>query len=179
MKAGLLALAALAALLLAGLLAAFGPYDDVRSVMAPRVPLEERPASSAPEMHEVLQRIGPAGRSTYTRQLRWDLVIVAANATWLLIWLRAVARRTLRHAVARTVPVLMAAVPALADLVENAVLLRVVAAHPVVDEVLVRLAAAATTAKLLSFAAAVAVGLGLSAWVLARTLRERHAWRAP
>ncbi len=135
--------------------------------MAPRPPFEERPAAGAEEMGSALERIGPAGRALYLHQLRWDLLLLMANAIWLLVWLRAVAVRVLgpRGGVVAST---LAGLPALADIGENLCLAAVLGTHPQPSGWLT-LAGVATTAKFTLLALALLTALALTlAWLARR-----------
>ncbi|GIK11205.1 MAG: hypothetical protein BroJett001_32710 [Chloroflexota bacterium] len=169
------AVLAVAAFAIAGLLSAFGPYADVRSRLSPRPPLEERPVVNSAEMMALMGSLAEDGRRAYTRQLRWDFVVVGANAAWLWIWLRAVVRRVLGRRLAVIVPAALAAMPALADVTENISLMQVIASHPTERGDVIALAGAATGAKFVFFTGAVATALILSLLVAFKFVRAKAA----
>jgi len=154
----------------AGLLSALGPYADVRARMAPRSPLEERPAADVAEMRGVLEALGPAGRAAYRRQLGWDLIVIAANAGWTWVWLAAVGRRALPRSLSRRAPTVLAALPALADLAENGVLALMLSESAGVSPSRVALAAGVTHAKFVLFALAVGSAFLFTAVFLAKRI---------
>lgn len=166
---------AVAAFVVAGALSAVGPYAGIRARMAPRAPLEERPATTDADMRAVLDRLGPDGRAAYRRQLAADLLVVAANATWVGLWLSAVGRRTLPGAAAGVVAPTLAVLPAIADLTENAALALAIGAHPAPGAGLIGVAAVATRAKLALFAVAIVAGVALSAVLVARRFTRATA----
>lgn len=172
-----LAAIAVVAFVLAGALAAVGPYAGVRSELAqletPRPPLEERPIEDAAALDALRAGLGADGRARYRRQIGWDLVVIAANATWPAIWLAAVARGTF----GRSRPVAGAAVglallPAALDLLENLALVRLLADQP--DPAWIPVAAAATSAKMAAMALAVLAALAGTIAVIVRQVRGRR-----
>lgn len=169
---------ALAAFVVAGLLSAFGPYADIRSRLSPRPPLEERPVVNSAEMTALMDSLAQDGRRAYTLQLWWDFVVVAANATWLWIWLRAVGRRVLGRRSAVVVPMVLAGMPFLADLTENIAILRVIDSHPSGRGDVIALAGAATRAKFVFFTSAVATALVLSLLEAVKFVRAKAARRS-
>ncbi|NUQ53913.1 MAG: hypothetical protein HUU19_14610 [Phycisphaerales bacterium] len=171
------AILAVAAFVIAGLLSAFGPYADIRSRLSPRQPLEECPVVNADEMRAVMDSLAEEGRRAYTRQLRWDFVVVGANAAWLWIWLRAVGYRVLGRRLAVIVPAALVAMPALADVTENIALMQVIASHPTCRGDVIALAGAATGAKFVFFTGAVATALILSLLVAVKFVRTKAAQR--
>lgn len=172
------ALIAIAAFIVAGLVIVLGPYSDLKTRLGARPPFEEQPARDAEEARAVLETLGPEGRSLYLRQLKVDLVVVAANATWLWIWLRAVGRRALPRKLGIAAPATLASIPALADLAENACVYAIVARHPAISPIALDAAGAATGVKFVSFVLAVVVALVLSAWAGVVRLRARGSTRS-
>jgi predicted signal transduction protein with EAL and GGDEF domain len=171
------AITAIAALVLVGLLATFGPYSDVKRSLSPRAPLEECPASSVDEMKDLLTSIGEPGRAVYIRQIAWDAAIIAANATWLWIWLRAVSRRVLKERTSIVISCSLAAVPALADVAENLALFRIISGFPSFTGHDVTFARVASTTKFAGFLLTVAAALCLTVAAAIQTLRHRRSRR--
>lgn len=161
----------------AGLLATFGPYADVRSRLNPRTPFEEAPASTGVAAAAVLDSIGPAGRSVYLRQLRWDVVLIVCNALWLGIWLRAAMRRTLPGRQSAAIALALVALPAAADLLENGAIWQMIESFPAAAEGWVRVASYATRCKHAAFGLAVLSAAGCSVGLLVGKLRQRARMR--
>ncbi len=168
---------AVIAFVLAAVVVVLGPYSDVRALLRPRPPFEEQPIR-ATEAARVLTELGPSGREIYRRQLRWDLLVIAANATWLAIWLSSVARRTLSRRAGLVLTVCGADAPAFADLIENLSISRLMAAPSAPRELWITLAHGATTTKGAAFMLALAAAITLSFTLGARSWRRRARSRA-
>jgi hypothetical protein len=142
---GTLVLAAIVAAVLAGtLLTLFGPYSELEALAGVEPP-EERVAGTAQEIDEFLAVLGESGRAVFARALWWDFLVallvpaaVALTVMWLVHRLPVV-WRFLRWLV------LIPAGFAVADVVENVLLLLAVASFP---ETASPWAATATTVKL-------------------------------
>lgn len=169
---------ALAAFFLAGWLAAFGPYDELRALMAPRLPLEEQPADSPAQLQALLQALGESGRAAYRRQLAWDLLLVAANATWLGLWLLTLLRRLLPGPRSRPLALGLTALPCAADLAEDALLAIALRSFPDLPPTLAPLVATATAAKLHLLMLVVAAALLMSLGLGVQRLRARAGARS-
>jgi hypothetical protein len=152
-----------------------GPYRELSSRSAPDKPFDERAVTSAPEATARFDRLGEEGRALY-RQFFWtDLVFLLANgAAFTIILLSA-----LRGAGAprwfspMLVPLPLTA--ALADLVENVAVARMLESWDAPSISWIVVARVATSTKLILVGATAAATLAaLAGWSI-RSVRGRRA----
>mgnify|MGYP001179133674 CR=1 FL=1 len=125
----------------------------------------------------MLTELGPPGRETYRRQLRWDLLVIAANATWLTIWLHTVTRRLLTRRAVLIVCVCGAGTPVFADLIENLSIARLLAAPSAPVDLWISLAHGATVTKGVTFLIALIGAIAFSSALVADSWSRRRRGR--